>query len=1055
MKTVKLYINDEEKLFQRLRYTDYVKKIGDFSGQLDNIHDVLGLSTVKIDEDGEIVFQGLVEQPDKEVSRESIKSNLSGPEWTARLMHHYCPQETAVEGEDLTDALSTVLTNSPFTTGDVDDFESELDPTLYDTTLEFLGFDYTDTCIVYTTTEELHDELTAGTFEMPPPNRRACFYSKTTGYFYVVAYDNDNNLLKYNSTNDGVTWKGWTSLGFNAGDDGSFGLTWDEDNGRLFLLAYDGANIDYYRYSEAGGTLTQQDTDNDVCAGELVCGPVLDSSGDVWFICSDAGEGDYELWEFDYSISTWAEKSDWAIADNDDPKYMFMGDDAGDIIVVMWDDDNNDIDEWLWDQSGASFAYVRKIEDIHNDDCGYVSGYQDAFKNMFIIWEDEYAAGDADLYFSYRYIDETSWVDSEKVIDDDQYQTVGNFSLSGDYGDDLYLWYENYEAAGTPELYIARRLEGTWETAVDTTYDINDGSGIQAPENGLAQFCFWLDADDDVHFMLLAPYGITSNREFDWPWFCEDHESTNDYTGSYTSTNCTVIATDTSRPFSGVKNMKSTIPAGSSNKHALYYKSLGGSWGNRLNLSAKNVRFSAELDTNGQFIGFLRAGESSSGWSMAFLGVYRQAGTMYWALYYFVDGVGLSWQISATQAYPDTNYRIELEIYRDDAAGYVRYWVNNVLIDSVTGFDNLDANYELKYASFGLNLSDAPAGESMVVTLDDCRISTRRIDQGKLEDGYVETDTITASGAFTEWGTLDSEGVNNYDTIFDVEDNVGVDIVTGLNVPVDLEVAGVPNTELNLQIEIYIINRGESQTYVYELSIAEKGTALYGYHDAENTYLGIGKYADQLDAEYKLRYDDTLDFLTALGEDKSSDIKLFTARSQSLYPGLEPTLLVARRSPDFGYYANCVLVIGGTPEGGSRVYATSKDMDEIDTMSERLGGTHNGEIWYVHRDPELLTTAECQNTANIIRDARVSVYEQLYGQVRNSDLVDGLDVGDTITLHDRWTDIDSTARVMGLYVDYDGKGNKSVSLDLLKTPRSAMLQKHIGSIQDLMRYITA
>lgn len=1068
MNLAKLYIDNIETPFITCNYSDYVAQIGDFAAELNGIQVIEGLTTVRIEEDGETVFQGLVETPDKKYSKEGQRTPISGPEWTARLLHHYCPQNTTINGENLSSALTTILTNSPFGLGTVDDFSIALNPTVFDSALEILPFTFTNSCIVYSTTEELHDELAAGTFEMPSPNRRSSFYSKTSGYFYVIAYDNDNSLLKYNSTNDGETWKGWTSLGFNAGDNGNFGICWDETNGRLFLLADDGANIDYYRYSEAGGTLTQQDTDANVCAGDLIC-MALDDEGDLFMIVEDAGEADYELWQFDYSTSTWAEEDDWTIASTDVPKYLFQGAncgyDTGDMIIIGYDTVNDDLEEWYWDESGGAINFSNT--DIINDTVmtgdngiGYVSGFQDAYGNIFVIVEELVAAGGAYLTFSYRYADDLNdyqtWALVETVIDVADYQTTGNFSLGGDYADNLYLWYQNEASGGTAELYLARRYEGTWETEVDTGYDCKDGSGIQAPHCGLAQYSFHLDTGDDVHFILLTPYGVCTTRQFDFPYFAEDHDTSNNYTGSYENAgSCTQTATDTSTPYSGTKNLKVTIPANWNNMYSIWYKEVGteGTFGDHMFISAKKVKWNRELDTNGEGFMLLRCGDGVSSFTLGGVGVYRNAGVDYWAFFRYQVGVGTTWDVSAVPAVHNTEYNIELMIYRDGANGYLKLYVDGVETHTDTGLNNDSSSYDTDYANFGLAYADAPASGTLEVVMDDCRISQRRIDEGSEVTGVYQTTVHTLSGS--NWGTLTSTDVDIYNLSWDVEDDVGVDIVTGLALPVNLDTEGVPSTETDIVIEANFTQKGENTSFVKDISIGEEGTILSSYHDAENTYRGIEKISEQLDAEYKLGYDDLVDFVDELGEDKTADVELFTSRSQSLFPDKEPTLLIVERNPDWGYYANCILVIGGTPEGESRVYATAKDTDEIATMSERLGGQHNGEVWYVVRDPELLTASGCQNRANTEKTVRVGIYERISGTVKNTSIIDGVVRGDTITVHDRNTDVDHSARILGLHVSYDGKGNKTVSLDLLKVARSSSLNRHVGSINDLKRYATA
>jgi len=240
-----------------LEYTDRVPSIGRWSAELERIYKLTGFATINILRDDMEVFRGRLEEPSDDISPSGIGMSVGGPEWTARLKDYLTPHSSQSNAQ-LTTALQTILQESPFGLGDVDNPYSQADPFIWDTALEFLAFEiFSNLCIVSTTTEEITDELDVGDFEVPPPCRRWVFYSHASHYFYFVLYDDANNLLKYNSTNDFETWKGWTSLGFNKGDNGNYGIWWDEANGNLHLLCDDGANIDYYRYTEAAGTLTQ------------------------------------------------------------------------------------------------------------------------------------------------------------------------------------------------------------------------------------------------------------------------------------------------------------------------------------------------------------------------------------------------------------------------------------------------------------------------------------------------------------------------------------------------------------------------------------------------------------------------------------------------------------------------------------------------------------------------------------------------------------------------------------------------------------------------------
>jgi hypothetical protein len=390
MRYFKIEVNgvDHTEQCSALTFTKYAKSIGRWDGRLEGIEGLVGRETVKIYDDDLQVFQGRIGTPNKENTPRGSGMPMGGMEWTARLQD-YLTDYAVLDNATLNEALTEVLKNSPFGLDNIDELsETEVEVQMWETTLDFLPFTFNNACIIYETTVEVTDEPAAGTYEFPDSNRRCTFYDKANGFFYIIAYDNTGSLLKYNSTANFSTWKGWTSLGFNKGNNGTFGLAWDEANGLLYLIVDDGANLDFYEYTtDNTGTLTQVDFDDNVDAGDLVCGPIVDNNDDVVFICDDGAN--YCLWRFTVATNTWTREITWATANNDDPKYIFRSNtDDEDCIVIIFDDDADEIEEWLYDHTGGTFTETRVISSVTT--CGFVCGYQDNADNMFIIWEDSH-----------------------------------------------------------------------------------------------------------------------------------------------------------------------------------------------------------------------------------------------------------------------------------------------------------------------------------------------------------------------------------------------------------------------------------------------------------------------------------------------------------------------------------------------------------------------------------------------------------------------------------------------------------------------------------------
>jgi len=479
-----------------------------------------------------------------------------------------------------------------------------------------------------------------------------------------------------------------------------------------------------------------------------------------------------------------------------------------------------------------------------------------------------------------------------------------------------------------------------------------------------------------------------------------------------------------------------------------------GSWGSVVYLAARYVRWNAALDVDNKWFALLSCGRTTEGMACAYAGVYRTGDIDYWAVYYYNGATpGLTWNVSAVEALPSTNYNIEVGMYRHDTAGWVRLWVDGVLVIEITGVDTLAAgDRTLDYARFGANFADAPVDSDLIVYMDDCRVNHKRI--GRYDDGYFITETHTASAGLTRWGQLDSPDVLSSDHRWKIKDGIGTILISNLDVPVDLDAAGLDETETDIQIMDDIIHKQVEWPYVVSISLSEYVLAVDGAHDGENCYQGLRKLADPLGAEVKLTYDDEVDFLDELGDDKSSDIVFFTARSQSMFPGKKPNIVIVNRRPDWSYYANCIQVIGGTVES-VRITAQAKDSEEVSMMSSILGGNHNGEIWYVVRDPEILTVGGAAQRAETELGNRKILYESITGEVVDLNQAGALVRGDYVTLNDKWTSIDASVRVVGITRQFSGQGLEKVTLELQRKIRSHDFAKFYSKTDALLRYATA
>lgn len=1048
----KFYIDGRQVKFKSLSASDYTYRLGSWSAELDGFdEEITGLQEVEVYDDRTQILKGRLLQP-KETVGKTVSMSLSGPEWTDILrddLTGYNQMRTV----NLATALPTILENSRVSLGDYDPLTvSQADPTVYDTTLEFLNFTFTETCIVYDTEIEVQDETTAGTFEFPSAAKRGVFHSQASGYFYFVAYDFDASLLKYNSTQDFVAWKGWTSLGADIGAGGNYGIWWDEDNGRLFLLAEDlGGNVDFYRYSEAGGTLTQQDFDDNVDAGSLVTGPVMDSQGDIFWICDDGVN--YVLWEFVYSGSSWNNRASWAKADNDDPRLILRTDDTAnpnDMIVIIMDDDANEWEEWLWDDSLSSFSFVRKIGDIASGFGVVVAGYQDSHGNMFLAMEHYISADtDAEIYLTFRYAGETSWETPLKLVDDDDYQDIYLLSLTGDEAGNLYFFYINNDGA-TQTLNMIKLTgkgflgweEVTLSTAVDDTSRIMSPAGGTLSTANQALFILWLDDGDDPNAALFSPEAIGNFRQYRVPDEVHDYEYGLDFDGTATSGGS--LASSTLWASSGRKSIEAKLTGDPTSWQTAggYYDSLNYS---KISIRAQINFTQIGLVDDGDDLIFLALAGTDT---LAYVGLGLTGGAHKWFL---VVRNGASWvrtwgSTVDVQELVGTDHTFELEWENHATLGYAKLFVDDAVDAQDLANDTADYGNAIRV---DMGLYGDQCQNPSTAYFDAFIISDNHI--GAPETGNFLTDTYTASGGFVKWGTLDSTDDDDYDTGWEIQ-NGGIILLLGLTTPVDLDERGLSSAVTTIEIKAYLrdtlaledLTGSQERNYVYDVRISERTGYVDLDTDFEHCSDAARKLADILDYEYKVDPDDdTLEFVEELGEDLTDVVVLKTAHSVSTLPDIKPNITVVGISYDWDQFANAIF-LKGAGDYPDRIEATAKNQDSIDEY---------GPVWDEITNKDCVTEGMAQTAAQTEVDARSSPIRSIKVEVNRADFDPGLIArGNWVRLIAREIGVDESVRVRGVSVSYS-KAGRTLSVEVVDRPQSVSYMRRLKKIDSLERWI--
>jgi len=592
---------------------------------------------------------------------------------------------------------------------------------------------------------------------------------------------------------------------------------------------------------------------------------------------------------------------------------------------------------------------------------------------------------------------------------------------------------------------MIRYLEESWGSSVELDVNCFDGDGIDSPFDNLAVFVVWKDDAEDLQFSLLAPHGWMVDRQYELPSWHRDFDGGDAYTGSYASAGKgEVVENNGQYPRSGYLCQKATLDAGTNNGSALGYILLSdvGLTGELIYTAARKVRWNLNLENNGDAMRFMRVGETSTGWSVAFAGVYRQAGVDYWAISYYRDGIGLAWSVSATAANPNTNYDVEMATFRDNAAGYVYLWVNGVLVHSVSGFDNLVPERELLYASFGFAYSDAPSTGDLSLWMDDCRVHDERI--GDEDEGYYRSDLYTASGGILAWGTLSAVDARIREHAWYIYDNVPALVLGPLTTAVDLDDAGLPAATTQIYVYCYNQHLLKAWYYVSEISLSEQAENVSLETDYENCYVGVKKVADVLGAEFRLDWDDTLDFQTRLGEDKSSDIILLTSRSQSAHPDKTPNIKIVNREEDYDGFANAVKVLGAG-DYPDRVEASAQDETSQDT--------YEIVVWKRVINKDLTTVGMAEEYAGIYLSSVKDPIERIYVEFIDPSQAGQLVAGDTVSIVDENTGLNDAVRVVRIVRGYSGAGLETVTAELNRKMRGSELVNELVKSYDLERWV--
>jgi len=494
-----------EKAFKRLTIDENVSSIGTWSAVRDEVEDLAPFSPITVEREGITIFGGRIERPDIDFSRAGSEIRPGGFDYTIKLTDYLTPQKP-IANKTTDEALEILLENTPFTRNIIDEFGYITDPTVYDTTCEFLEFAFYDTCIEFLHTTEIITEVDLAGNTLPAsPALRCCFWTDTGVNRRMYIFYKSGGNLKYRFSNDcGATWSAEANPigGPIAVPTANWSVVWYNSKVYLFLEDGVGGNTDFWR-----GTIDDDDGEvhlgliaGNIFANGIRAGPIFDNEGHIWVIEDTVGNGD--VWENinDGAPLSWSNEF---TAQRVAKLLLPRAADAGDIWIIEFD--AGDLELWYWDESlGAP-----EIEDstiVNEPDFVAIGGAQNADYTVHIAWKDN----TNNIFYDWK-TEAGAW---------NGVQTFGIggstdncFQISADRGVSAYIF--AISAAGFQSMKIKSGVATAWNSIAG----VAPGAPFftQSPQTGLwdgelAVFGITLDTDDDLWYALLDPFGIRIDR---------------------------------------------------------------------------------------------------------------------------------------------------------------------------------------------------------------------------------------------------------------------------------------------------------------------------------------------------------------------------------------------------------------------------------------------------------------------------------------------------------------------------------------------------------------
>jgi hypothetical protein len=352
-----------------------------------------------------------------------------------------------------------------------------------------------------------------------------------------------------------------------------------------------------------------------------------------------------------------------------------------------------------------------------------------------------------------------------------------------------------------------------------------------------------------------------------------------------------------------------------------------------------------------------------------------------------------------------------------------------------------------KYACFFITEDKPLVGEIYFCLMNPEGI---RLDDGE-HTGYFVTETITAGGAFVKWGWVTGSGTKTEDMSWSILKDADDSILADRQViGFDMDAAGVPATETSIKIRSDLTDWGTDPLlidfgwgeFLDEVTIDTDLT--------EDLYTGIEKLRSLSGGEFWVTKDNggyTLHYANERGSNKSNVVVLKNAHS-SRRPSVPPNVKVVSKTPDWGSFANSIMIIGAGDAGVDRIEEFLQDGASIILY---------GEKWYSEVNLDMITDLMGQTLASVIMGQKNEVVERIVLSVLDTYDPGAISIGDTVWIAVDFADvaqeeINEALRIIGLNRTFTPEGGEDVTVTVVNQRKAIEYWNFLGRVQDLTRW---